>query len=525
LVLFGPRNIGEEKELFHDGFLLRMVFMKAVLAIDQGTTSSRALVIDAGSRILGQGQLEFPQYFPQPGWVEHDPEEIWDSQARSIQLALKQADLSGFELSAIGITNQRETVVVWDRKSGKPVYPAIVWQDRRTADQCQRLRAAGTEDMVRAKTGLLLDPYFSATKIGWILDHVDGARKRAEAGELAFGTIDSWLLWKLTGGSMHGIDASNASRTLLYNLHDGDWDPELLELFQIPAEMLPMLLPSSGLIAEAKVAALAGVAISGIAGDQQAALFGQGCFTAGQVKNTYGTGCFMLMNTGDVPVFSENRLLSTVAWCIEGELEYALEGSVFVGGAVVQWLRDGLGIIDSAEEIEALAMTVPDTGGVTFVPAFAGLGAPHWQAEARGNIFGITRGTTKAHLARAALEAIAFQSAELMDCMRKDAESSISQLRISTLQVDGGSSRNDLLMQLQADVIQAEVVRPAAIESSALGAAYLAGLATGFWPDKESITAQRRIERSFAPTLPTDALVERRKAWDQAVAWTRSAIH
>jgi len=479
-----------------------------ILALDQGTTSSRSILFDAAGTIHGTGQREFEQLFPQSAWVEHDPAAIWQSQLATIH----EACVKTGKPAAIGITNQRETVVLWERASGQPVANAIVWQDRRTADVCAQLKADGAEAMVRERTGLILDPYFSATKIAWLLDHIPGARARAERGELAFGTVDSWLVWNLTKGARHVTDASNASRTLLLNIHTGDWDDDLLELLRVPRAVLPEVVPSSGVIAEATVKGLEGVPIAGIAGDQQAALFGQACLSPGMAKNTYGTGCFLLMNTGTKPVASENGLLTTIAWQFGDQRYYALEGSVFIGGAVVQWLRDGLGIISDAAEVEQLASEVADTGGVVLVPAFTGLGAPHWNPDARGSLSGITRGTTRAHIARAALEAIAFQSAELLECMRADAGLALRELR-----VDGGACANNLLMQIQADVLDAEVVRPTVIETTALGAAALAGLAVGAWDAPEAFAQGWSEDRRFSPE-PSEATRAARTRWDAAVA-------
>ena len=492
---------------------------KPILALDQGTTSSRALVVSPAHEILAVAQQEFTQYFPQPGRVEHDPEEIWTTQSTTIEKVLAETHLSPEDLGGIGITNQRETTIVWERDSGRPIHPAIVWQDRRTADLCASLRAEGHNESVATATGLVLDPYFSGTKIAWILDQVDGARARAEAGELCFGTIDSWLLWKLTDGRVHAMDASNASRSLLLNLKTVDWDPTLLELFRVPAAMLPEVRPSSGHFGDASWGPVRGVPICGVAGDQQAALFGQACYESGQAKNTYGTGCFLLMNTGGEIIASKNRLLTTIAWQIGDQVEYALEGSVFIGGAVVQWLRDGLGLIRSADEIEALAKSVEDSGGVFLVPAFAGLGAPHWNPEVRGTITGITRGTTAGHFARAALESIAFQSADLVDCMRRDAG-----LELDHLRVDGGACVNDGLMQFQANCLQARVIRPVVTESTAMGAAYLAGLAAGTWKSQEEIRAQAKIDRVFEPES-AEAVQAMRQGWDRAVRAALEAAH
>ncbi len=493
--------------------------MSYVLALDQGTTSCRAIVFDHVGAIKAVAQREFRQIFPQPGWVEHDPDEIWESQVGVAAEAIARAGILARDIIAIGITNQRETTVVWDRKSGKPVCNAIVWQDRRTAGLCDELKAQDREALFAEKTGLVLDAYFSGTKLRWILDNVDGARARAATGELAFGTIDSWLIWKLSGGSAHVTDASNASRTLLFNIHTGDWDDELLDLLAIPRAVLPTVVPSSAVVAETAAEMFAArIPIAGIGGDQQAALFGQRCVTPGMVKNTYGTGCFMLMHTGGVPVRSRNKLLTTTAWRIGGRDEYALEGSVFIAGAVVQWVRDSLGIIKSSSAIEALAASVADNGGVYFVPAFAGLGSPHWDPYARGAIVGLTRGTGAAHIARAALESIAYQTADVLHAMEAD-----SGIKLAELRVDGGATQNDLLMQFQADVLGVRVVRPKVYETTALGAAYLAGLAVGYWQDAAEISAQWQTERVFEPNM-RQADVERlmtgwRRALARAKAW------
>ncbi|MDH3205524.1 MAG: glycerol kinase GlpK [Gemmatimonadota bacterium] len=495
--------------------------MSHILSLDQGTTSSRAIVFDHHGSITAVAQNEFEQFFPKPGWVEHAPREIWSSQIGVATEAISQAGLKAQDIDAIGITNQRETTVVWERASGKPVYNAIVWQDRRTAEFCDSLKAAGHEKKFREKTGLVLDAYFSGTKVRWILDNVDGARKKADAGELCFGTVDSWLVWNLTGGSLHITDPSNASRTLLYDIHSGDWDDELLGILGVPRSMLPEVRSSSEVYAEtSKDVFPHPIPVAGIAGDQQAALFGQRCTEPGMVKNTYGTGCFMLLNTGTEAVPSKNNLLTTVAWKIDGRTEYALEGSVFIAGAVVQWLRDGLKLIRSAPEVEALSATVEDNGGVYMVPAFAGLGAPHWDQYARGTIVGITRGTTAGHFARAALESIAYQVADVLDAMRADSGIDIKELR-----VDGGAAENDLLMQFQSDVLQAPTVRPKIFETTALGAAYLAGLAVGFWKDQAEVSKQWQADRRFEPEADAasiDALradwrraLERSKAWAQ----------
>ena len=491
--------------------------MAYLLALDQGTTSSRAIVFRDDAAIVGLAQREFTQLYPQPGWVEHDPREIWATQVAVAIQALGEAGLAPSRIAALGVTNQRETTIVWDRRTGEPVYNAIVWQDRRTADFCAQLKAAGVETEVQRRTGLLLDPYFSGTKLRWILDHIAGARARAERGELAFGTVDSWLIWNLTGGRVHATDVSNASRSLLLNLESADWDEEMLRLLDVPRAVLPEVLPSSALFGEV-TSPLAGwpFPIAGVAGDQQAALFGQACFEPGMGKNTYGTGCFLLQNTGTVPVWSNNRLLTTIAWRTSESLEYALEGSVFIGGAVVQWLRDGLKLIRSAPEIEALAASVPDSGGVFLVPAFVGLGAPHWDPYARGAMLGLTRGTTEAHVARAALESIALQSADLLEAMQLDAHQELKELR-----VDGGACRNNLLLQMQADFLQAPVVRSAVTETTALGAAYLAGLATGVYKSTHEISSQWRAERRFEPRIPADQAAAMRRRWKQAVERTR----
>ncbi|MFH1029130.1 MAG: glycerol kinase GlpK [Pseudomonadota bacterium] len=487
--------------------------MSFILALDQGTTSSRALVFDHDGNIRGLAQKEFRQFFPAPGLVEHDADEIWASQLGVAVEAIARAGVTAADIAAIGITNQRETTVVWDRASGRPIHHAIVWQDRRTAGECDLLRARGHEPTFREKTGLVLDPYFSGTKLAWLLDHVPGARTKAEAGELAFGTIDSWLVWNLTGGERHLTDASNASRTLLFNIHEGDWDPELLELLRIPPSVLPEVVDSSQVYGTTAARFLAArVPIAGIAGDQQAALFGQLCDRPGMVKNTYGTGCFMLMHTGNRPVISGQNLLTTVACRLGGKTEYALEGSVFVAGAAVQWLRDGLGIIRSSSEVETLAASVPDNGGVYLVPAFAGLGAPHWDPYARGALLGITRGTTAGHIARATLESIAFQTADLLEAMEADAGTPLAELR-----VDGGATANDLLMQFQADLLGCRVVRPQVRETTALGAAYLAGLAVGYWQDRKEIGQLWRAERSFTPNMEREQAAELRRNWSRAL--------
>jgi len=494
-----------------------------VLALDQGTTSSRAILFDRDGKAVATAQQEFRQIFPQPGWVEHDATEIWGSQLACARKALQNAGCAAADLVALGITNQRETTLIWERATGRPIANAIVWQDRRTADLCATLRASGVEERVTEKTGLLLDPYFSGTKIAWLLDNVPGARTRAERGELAFGTVDAWLIWQLTAGRAHVTDVSNASRTLLFNLHTLEWDDELLQLLKVPRSMLPRVVPSSDVVATTSPDVLgAAVKIAGIAGDQQAATFGQACFAPGMAKNTYGTGCFLLMNSGHAPRRSHNRLLCTVGWRLgnKGADTYCLEGSVFVGGAVVQWLRDGLGFFANSAEVEALAAQAADNGGVYLVPAFAGLGSPHWDPNARGMMIGMTRGTTRAHVARAALESIAFQSAELAIAMQGDAASPLTELR-----VDGGAARNDLLMQFQADLVGVPVVRPAVTETTALGAAYLAGLAVGFWSGTEEIASLWRVERRFEPQIAAgkrDALVaEWKRAVERAKGWAQ----
>jgi glycerol kinase len=487
--------------------------MSVILALDQGTTSSRAIVFDHAGAILAVAQREFQQLFPQSGWVEHDPREIWRTQLEVARAALTQAGLRAGDVAAIGVTNQRETTVVWDRRTGQPIHNAIVWQDRRTAGFCEELKRAGHAELVARKTGLVIDAYFSGSKLRWLLDNVPGARERARRGELAFGTIDTWLLWNLTGGLLHVTDPSNASRTMLFNLHTGAWDDEMLRLLNVPRELLPEVRSSSELLGEtAKGIFDAPIRIAGIAGDQQAALFGQGCFTRGLAKNTYGTGCFMLMNIGSAPTPSRHQLLTTVAWKYGAQTAFALEGSVFIGGAVVQWLRDGLGLIKSSAEIETLAASVADSGGVYLVPAFAGLGAPHWDQYARGTITGLTRGTTAGHIARAALEGIAFQVADVLDVMKEDSGIALNELR-----VDGGASSNNLLMQFQADLLGVPVVRPKVTETTALGAAYLAGLAVGFWKDQAEVRKAWQAERVFEPHSSTDEITHRRSRWAEAL--------
>jgi glycerol kinase len=487
-----------------------------ILALDQGTTSSRAILFDRQGQVVALAQQEYPQHFPQPGWVEHDPLDIWHTQLACAREVLQQSGTDAAEVAAIGIANQRETTVVWDRRSGEPLCHAIVWQDRRTAERCDALRAAGHAALIQRKTGLELDAYFSATKLEWLLTNVPGARVRAERGELAFGTVDSWLAYKLCG--RHVTDAGNAARTMLFNINSLRWDDELLDLFGIPASMLPEVVPSSGEVGVTDPAWFGRpIPIAGIAGDQQAATFGQACHRRGMVKNTYGTGCFMLMHAGDVPPRSHNRLLATVGWQVGQQTDYLLEGSVFMGGATVQWLRDGLGIIKQSADVEALALSVPDSGGVMLVPAFTGLGAPHWDPYARGTIVGMTRGTTAAHIARAAVEAIAYQSAELLAAMQKDADCAVHEVR-----ADGGAARNDLLMQFQADLLGVPVVRPQVTETTALGAAYLAGLAVGFWASRAEIAAQWRAERRFAPRMPVARREELMARWARAVAHARA---
>ncbi|MFO1021326.1 MAG: glycerol kinase GlpK [Planctomycetales bacterium] len=485
-----------------------------ILALDQGTTSSRAIVFDREGKILSVAQTEFEQHFPQPGWVEHDAEEIWSTQIGVAVQALSKAHLRPRDIAAVGITNQRETTSLWDRETGAPIHRAIVWQDRRTADCCAKLRAAGHADLIQQRTGLMIDPYFSATKISWLLDMVPGARQKAEAGKLAFGTVDSWLAWKLTSGKLHITDATNASRTMLFNIHRGEWDDELLKIFNVPRAILPEVRPSSEVYAPVSTSLLGSgeIPLAGIAGDQQAALFGQLCFSPGETKTTYGTGCFMLQQTGTTPRPSHNRLVTTVASRINGEDRYALEGSVFIGGAVVQWLRDGLGIIRDSSEVRALAGSVPDNGGVYLVPAFTGLGAPHWDSQARGTIVGLTRGSTKAHIARAAVESIAFQVADLFDAMCSDAE-----LQVAEMRVDGGATRDDLLMQFQADLLGIPLVRPALTETTAAGAAYLAGLAVGFWKSASELTSLQSTGTRFVPQMPATDVKRLRSQWKRAL--------
>lgn len=487
---------------------------KYILALDQGTSSSRAIVFDHDGNIRSTAQQEFTQHFPKPGWVEHDPMEIWASEAAVIAEAISKIGINGLDIAAIGITNQRETTIVWDAETGAPVYNAIVWQDRRTSEFCDSLKAEGLVDKIREKTGLIIDAYFSGTKIKWILDNVPGARERAEAGKLRFGNVDSWLVWQLTRGEVHVTDVSNASRTMLFNINSLEWDRELMELLGIPASMMPRVCSSSEVYGYTKTTIFAHeVPIAGIAGDQQAALFGQMCTTPGSVKNTYGTGCFLLMNTGEKPILSKNNLLTTVAWKIGETVNYALEGSIFVGGSVVQWLRDGLGIIRSSSEIEALATSVPDNGGVYFVPALTGMGAPYWDQYAHGVICGITRGTTAAHIARAALEGIAFQTMDIVSAMERDAGVPLAELK-----VDGGASRNNLMMQFQSDILGANVIRPEVTETTAMGACYLAGLAVGYWSSLDEIKQQWKAERTFAPSGAD--MTASKDGWKDAISRT-----
>ena len=493
---------------------------KYILTLDQGTTSSRAILFNNNGKIASLAQKEFKQFYPKPGWVEHDPMEIWSSQASVITEAVLKENLKADEIAAIGITNQRETTVVWDRETGVPVYNAIVWQDRRTSEQCDNLKEKGVDEIIRKKTGLVLDAYFSATKIQWILKNVPGIKEKAAQGKLAFGTVDSWLIWNLTEGALHITDVTNASRTMLFNINTLEWDEELLEIFEIPKSMLPEVKSSSEVYGETSGQLLGTkVPIAGIAGDQQAALFGQICVKPGMVKNTYGTGCFMLMNIGDKPVLSKNNLITTIAWKIGNNVQYAFEGSIFIAGAVVQWLRDELKIISTAAEIESLASEVSDSGGVYIVPAFAGLGAPYWNQYARGTIFGITRGTNRSHFARAALESIAFQTMEVLKAMESD-----SGIEIKELRVDGGAAQNNLLLQFQADILKASVVRPEVTEVTAIGAAYLAGLAVGFWNSINQIQGQWQINRRFEPD--TENKEDLIKGWYRAIkavnAWTET---
>ncbi|WBL22913.1 glycerol kinase GlpK [Zunongwangia sp. HRR-M8] len=492
-----------------------------MLALDQGTTSSRAILFDKKGKIVSVAQKEFTQHFPQPGWVEHDAREIWSTQAGVAAEATTKHGMNGKNIAGIGITNQRETVVVWDKKTGDPVYNAIVWQDKRTSDYCDELKEDGTAEIIKKKTGLVIDSYFSGTKVKWILDNVDGAREKAEAGDLIMGTIDTWLIWNFTKGELHITDVTNACRTLFFNINTMEWDDELLEIFDIPKSMLPEVKDSSEIYGHTKTTVFASkIPIAGIAGDQMAALFGQMCTKKGMVKNTYGTGCFMLMNIGEEPIVSENNLLTSVAWRINGKTEYCLEGSIFIAGAVVQWLRDGLGVIKKSADVEKLASSVDTTDGVYFIPAFSGLGAPHWNQKAKGTMFGITRGTTDAHIARASLEAIAYQTMDILKAMQADSGIDIKQLR-----VDGGASVNDMLMQFQSDVLNTETVRPEVTETTALGAAYLAGLAVGYWDSMEEIEEIWKIDKEFHPTEDQDAVKEGIDGWYRAVnalqEWTK----
>lgn len=493
---------------------------KFILALDQGTTSSRAIIYNHNGEIVAISQKDFEQIFPKPGWVEHDPNEIWYTQSSVAAESIAKKNIDGTNIAAIGITNQRETTIIWNKETGEPIYNAIVWQDRRTSKYCDSLKEKGYSDMIFNKTGLVIDSYFCATKIKWILDNVEGARKQAEEGKLCFGTVDSWLIWKFTRGNMHITDVTNASRTLIYNINTMEWDDELLELFDIPKSILPEVRESSEVYGETATTLFSTkIPISGIAGDQQAALFGQMCVDQGMAKNTYGTGCFLLMNIGDKPVFSKNNLLTTVAWKINGKTTYALEGSVFIGGAIIQWLRDGLQIISNASESEALSASVEDNGGVYFVPALTGLGAPYWDQYARGAIFGITRGTTKAHITKAAIQGIAFQVYDLIKSMESDIQESIKELR-----VDGGASANNVLMQFQSDLIENKVIRPRVLETTSLGAAYLAGLAVGFWKDIDEIKVQWKEDKNFTPNMDDDRREHLLKFWNKAVKRTQNWI-
>lgn len=491
---------------------------KYILALDQGTSSSRAIVFDHDGLICATSQKEFPQHFPKPGWVEHNPKDIWSSEASVIAEAITSAGINGLNIAGIGITNQRETTIVWDAETGEPVHNAIVWQDRRTSEYCDGLKAQNLVQYIREKTGLIIDAYFSATKIRWILENVPGARAKAEAGKLRFGTVDTWLIWNLTRGEVHVTDVSNASRTMLFNIHTLQWDEDLLKLFGIPVSMMPEVRSSSEIYGHTKTTIFAHkVPIAGIAGDQQAALFGQMCTSPGSVKNTYGTGCFLLMNSGEKPIMSSHNLLTTIAWKIGDKVNYALEGSIFVGGSAVQWLRDGLGIIKSSSEIESLAMTVPDNGGVYFVPALTGLGAPYWDQYAKGTICGLTRGTTAAHIARAALEGIAFETMDIVNAMQKD-----SDIRLKELKVDGGASRNNLMMQFQADILGCKVIRPRVTETTAMGACYLAGLATGYWDSLDDIRKQWKADKEFEPLAPAEKVLLAKEGWADAIRRTLS---
>ncbi len=490
---------------------------KCILSIDQGTTSSRAIIFNRHGQIVSSSQREFTQFYPQPGWVEHDPKEIWSSQAAVAAESISAAGMAGQNIAGIGITNQRETTILWDRQTGEPVYNAIVWQDRRTSEYCDELKSKGLKDTIQSKTGLLIDSYFSGTKIRWILENVPGVRKKAEQGKIAFGTVDSWLIWKLTNGKKHITDVTNASRTMLFDIHSLQWDPELLALLDIPQSILPQVRSSSEVYGETGTTLFASkIPIAGIAGDQQAALFGQMCTSPGMLKNTYGTGGFLVLNTGSKPIKSENNLLTTIAWQVGDTINYALEGSIFIAGAVVQWLRDGLGIIQSSSEVEQLARTVEDNGGIYLVPAFAGLGAPHWDPSARGTIIGITRGTTKGHIARAALESIAFQTHDVLKAMEAD-----SGIKVNELRVDGGATVNDSLMQFQSDILGIPIVRPKIAETTALGAAYLAGLAVGCWDNFGEIQKQWAVEKRFEPRMDAEKANRLKANWNKAVGRTK----
>jgi len=494
---------------------------KFILSLDQGTTSSRAILYNKKGEMCSSAQKEFEQFFPKEGWVEHDPNEIWSSQASVAAEAISKLGITGLDIAGIGITNQRETTIIWDRATGEPIYNAIVWQDRRTSEYCDKMKAMGHEDMIKSKTGLLLDSYFSATKIHWLLENVEGARERAEKGELAFGTVDTWLIWKFTRGGRHVTDVSNASRTMIYNINTMSWDKELLDLFNIPESLLPEVCSSSEVYAHTTTTLFAHkVPIAGIAGDQQAALFGQMCTEPGMVKNTYGTGCFMVMNVGDKPVMSKNKLLTTVAWKLNGKVTYAIEGSIFMGGAIVQWLRDGLKVIESSSDIEKLSASVKDNGGVYFVPALTGLGAPHWDQYARGTIVGITRGTTAGHIGRAALEGIAFQVKDVLDAMKNDAAVELKELR-----VDGGAAINNPLMQFQSDIIGSSVVRPKVLETTAMGAAYLAGLAVGFWDSVDEIKKHWEQDIVMTPKMEKEKVDELLEGWDKALGRSKNWIN
>ena len=491
-----------------------MTEKKYIVALDQGTTSSRAVVMDHDANIISVSQREFEQIYPKPGWVEHDPMEIWATQSSTLVEVLAKADISSDQIAAIGITNQRETTIVWEKETGKPIYNAIVWQCRRTAEICEHLKRDGLEDYIRSNTGLVIDPYFSGTKVKWILDHVEGSRERARRGELLFGTVDTWLIWKMTQGRVHVTDYTNASRTMLFNIHTLDWDDKMLEVLDIPREMLPEVRRSSEVYGQTNIGGKGGtrIPISGIAGDQQAALFGQLCVKEGMAKNTYGTGCFMLMNTGDKPVFSENGLVTTIAWGLNGQVTYALEGSIFVAGAAIQWLRDEMRLIDSSPDSEYMATKVPDTNGCYVVPAFTGLGAPHWDQYARGIIVGLTRGVNKYHIIRATLDSLCYQTNDVLRAMEAD-----SGIRLAALKVDGGACANNYLMQTQADIINAPVQRPRCVETTAMGAAYLAGLAVGYWASKEDVVKNWAIDRTFAPNIGAEEREKRIRGWNKAL--------